>query len=294
MLPEIWNIGEYRKEAVPNSKIYTYVFSRTSDSHPISVPPHLSPLCFEALFCRKGYVAVTLPDGSVVSAGCGDVLIADDDFLPLGIQVCAPLSGILVEAGSDSLERSLSGPANSRCTDTGRIRRWFNRRGGCAVISNTAWNRSVFDYLGQLPPDEYGRYCAIKYAELLYLLSVSENCAGTTQKYHDLDADMIRMLENTRRYIEEHLDEPLTISELSRRSFLSSTAFKEYFRRLYGQPVHSWLRDKRMRRAADLLRTSNLNVLGVAQSVGYGSTSQFTAVFRRQYGVTPGKYRKNV
>ncbi|MFR3922210.1 MAG: helix-turn-helix domain-containing protein [Dysosmobacter welbionis] len=37
-----------------------------------------------------------------------------------------------------------------------------------------------------------------------------------------------------------------------------------------------------------------LSVLGVAQSVGYGSASQFTAAFRRQYGMTPAKYRKDV
>ena len=49
-----------------------------------------------------------------------------------------------------------------------------------------------------------------------------------------------------------------------------------------------------MERAAELLRASSLSVLGVAQSVGYGSASQFTAAFRRQYGVTPAQYRKNV
>ena len=42
------------------------------------------------------------------------------------------------------------------------------------------------------------------------------------------------------------------------------------------------------------LRDSSLSVLGVAQSVGYGSASQFTAAFRRQYGMTPAKYRKDV
>ena len=49
-----------------------------------------------------------------------------------------------------------------------------------------------------------------------------------------------------------------------------------------------------MERAAELLRDSSLSVLGVAQSVGYSSASQFTAAFRRQYGVTPAQYRKNV
>ena len=44
--------------------------------------------------------------------------------------------------------------------------------------------------------------------------------------------------------------------------------------------------------AAELLQSSALSVLGVAQSVGYASASQFTAAFRRQYGLTPSQYRK--
>ena len=46
------------------------------------------------------------------------------------------------------------------------------------------------------------------------------------------------------------------------------------------------------REAAELLRDSSLSVLGVAQSVGYGSASQFSAAFHRQYGMTPAMYRK--
>ena len=94
--------------------------------------------------------------------------------------------------------------------------------------------------------------------------------------------------------MEEHLDEPLTISALSRRACLSATAFKSGFRRLYSLPVHTWLRQRRMEKAAELLRGSSLSVLEVAMAVGYGSASQFTAAFRLQYGVTPAAYRKNV
>ncbi|MCG8399471.1 helix-turn-helix transcriptional regulator, partial [Bacillus atrophaeus] len=57
-------------------------------------------------------------------------------------------------------------------------------------------------------------------------------------------------------------------------------------------PVHTWLQQRRMERAAELLRDSSLSVLGVAQSVGYSSASQFSAAFRRQYGMSPTMYRK--
>ena len=94
--------------------------------------------------------------------------------------------------------------------------------------------------------------------------------------------------------MEAHLDESLTIPALSRRACLSTTTFKEGFRRLYGLPVHTWLRQRRMERAAELLHTTELSLEGVAKEVGYSSVSQFIAAFRQQYGLTPGQYRKNV
>ena len=126
--------------------------------------------------------------------------------------------------------------------------------------------------------------------ELLYLLSAE--WAPAAEMAPVLDQEMIRTLAETRRYMEENLDEPLSISTLSRRACLSATTFKEGFRRLYGLPVHTWLQQRRMERAAELLRDSSLSVLGVAQSVGYSSASQFSAAFRRQYGMSPTMYRK--
>ena len=86
----------------------------------------------------------------------------------------------------------------------------------------------------------------------------------------------------------------LTLDTGRVRWWISATTFKEEFRRLYGLPVHAWLRQRRMERAAELLHTSGLSLETVAQAVGYSSVSQFAATFRRYYGVTPGKYRKNV
>ena len=95
-----------------------------------------------------------------------------------------------------------------------------------------------------------------------------------------------------RAYMEEHIDQKLTIPALSRRFCLAPTSLKAGFRRQYGQPVHTWLRCRRLERAAELLRSSELGVLEVAQAVGYNSASQFGAAFQRQYGVTPSQYRK--
>lgn len=262
---------------------------------PVSLPLRLEPLHFEALFCLAGAVTLTRRDGSALTAGARQVLLLTDLSGVVGASADAPLEGVLVAVDARNARESL----NTICTllggltlDTGQVRRWMAGRGGCAVEGPTDWSRAAFSDLNRLPPGERERWCVWKSVELLYLLSTPGRAEADTAPA--LEREAVRALAETRRYMEEHLDEPLTISTLSRRACLSATTFKAGFRRLYGLPVHAWLRQRRMERAAELLRSSSLSVLGVAQSVGYSSASQFTAAFRRQYGVTPIRYRKNV
>ena len=262
---------------------------------PVSLPLRLEPLHFEALFCLTGSMTLTRRDGSTLTAGARQVLLLTDLSSLTATRVDAPLKGVLVSVDARGARESL----NTICTllggltlDTGQVRRWMAGRGGCAVEGPTDWSRAAFADLDRLPHSERARWCVWKSVELLYLLSAPEKVETDTAPA--LEREVARALADTRRYMEEHLDEPLTISTLSRRACLSATTFKAGFRRLYGLPVHAWLRQRRMERAAELLRGSSLSVLGVAQSVGYSSASQFTAAFRRQYGVTPAQYRKNV
>ena len=262
---------------------------------PVSVSLRLEPLHFEALFCLAGAVTLTRRDGSTLTAGARQVLLITDVSGLTGASADASLEGVLVAVDARNARESL----NTICSllgnlslDTGQVRRWMDSRGGCAVEGPTHWSRAAFADLDRLPRGERARWCVWKSAELLYLLSTPEKQPADTAPA--LEREVVRALAETRRYMEAHLDEPLTIPALSRRSCLSATTFKEGFRRRYGLPVHTWLRQRRMERAAELLRNSSLSVLGVAQSVGYGSASQFTAAFRRQYGVTPARFRKNV
>ena len=262
---------------------------------PVSLSLRLETLHFEALFCLAGSITLTRRDGETLTVGTRQVLLLTDVSSLAGASADAPLEGVLVAVDARNARESL----NTICTllggltlDTGRVRRWMAGRGGCAVEGPTHWSRAVFADLDRLPSGERARWCVWKSVELLYLLSAPEQAETDTAPA--LDREAARALADTRRYMEEHLDEPLTIPALSRRACLSTTAFKAGFRRLYGLPVHTWLRQRRMERAAELLQDSSLSVLGVAQSVGYGSASQFTAAFRRQYGVTPARYRKNV
>ena len=257
-----------------------------------SLPLRLEPLHFEVLFCLAGGITLTRRDGTVLRFGTRQVLLLTDISDLTDAKVETGLKGVLVAVDARGARESLQTICDllgGLTLDTGRVRHWMASRGGCAVEGPTDWSRAAFANLGCLPQSERARWCVWKSVELLYLLC---NPKGQEDSAPALERETVRRLAEICRYMEEHLDESLTISALSRRACLSTTTFKEGFRRLYGLPVHTWLRQRRMERAAELLRDSSLSVLGVAQSVGYGSASQFSAAFHRQYGMTPAMYRK--
>ena len=268
------------------------LFSLCERSFPL--PLRLEPLHFEVLFCLAGMVTLTRRDGSVLRLGTRQVLLLTDISDLTDARVETGLKGVLVAVDARGARESLKTICNllgDLTLDTGLVRRWMASRGGCAVEGPTDWSRAAFANLDCLPQSERARWCVWKSVELLYLLC---NPKGQEDSAPALERETVRRLAEIRRYMEEHLDESLTISALSRRACLSTTTFKEGFRRLYGLPVHTWLRQRRMERAAELLHTPGLSLETVAQAVGYSSVSQFAATFRRYYGVTPGKYRKDV
>jgi AraC-like DNA-binding protein len=253
----------------------------------------LEPLHFEVLFCLAGMVTLTRRDGSALRLGTRQVLLLTDISDLTDTRVETGLKGVLVAVDARGARASLKAICDllgGLTLNTDQVRRWMVSRGGCAVEGPSRWSQAAFADLDRLPQCERARWCVWKSVELLYLLSAQGEPAAEMAPV--LDQEMIRTLAETRRYMEENLDEPLSISTLSRRACLSATTFKEGFRRLYGLPVHTWLQQRRMERAAELLRDSSLSVLGVAQSVGYSSASQFSAAFRRQYGMSPTMYRK--
>lgn len=267
------------------------LFSLREKAFPL--PLRLESLHFEVLFCLAGGITLTRRDGTVLRLGTRQVLLLTDISDLSDARVETGLKGVLVAVDARGARESLKticsllGGLN---LNTDQVRRWRVSRGGCAVEGPSHWSQAAFAELDRLPRSERAHWCVWKSVELLYLLSAPEEPAAEMDPV--LGQEMTRILTETRQYMEAHLDEPLSILNLSRRACVSATTFKEGFRRLYGLPVHTWLQQRRMERAAELLRDSSLSVLGVAQSVGYSSASQFSAVFRRQYGMSPTVYRK--
>ncbi|MEU6005481.1 AraC family transcriptional regulator [Streptomyces sp. NPDC047453] len=83
-----------------------------------------------------------------------------------------------------------------------------------------------------------------------------------------------------------------TVDRLSRRAGMSRAAFSRRFTELVGRPPMTYLTWWRMTTAGRILRDDDAPLQTVAERVGYRSEFAFNRAFKREFGVSPGAYRR--
>jgi len=83
----------------------------------------------------------------------------------------------------------------------------------------------------------------------------------------------------------------LRVDDLARAAGLSRAHFSREFARVFGEPPHAYLLNRRLERAAALLRSTDRSVTAICFAVGLRSVGSFTTSFARAYGMTPTEYR---
>lgn len=87
--------------------------------------------------------------------------------------------------------------------------------------------------------------------------------------------------------IKDHLDNPLTIKELSRKVAMNECYLKKGFKALTGKTIHEYTQDLRIAKAKQLLKQEGLSVSDVANSLGFSSISHFSTAFKKATGMKP-------
>ncbi|HJA46675.1 MAG TPA: helix-turn-helix domain-containing protein [Candidatus Limosilactobacillus excrementigallinarum] len=95
-------------------------------------------------------------------------------------------------------------------------------------------------------------------------------------------------------FIDTHLDQDLSLKELSRRFYLHPDYLNRYFHNHMGLSLHLYIKQLRTDKACRLL-TNGERINQVASDCGYQNYSSFIRAFTNEMGISPGKYqRQNV
>jgi AraC family transcriptional regulator len=98
-------------------------------------------------------------------------------------------------------------------------------------------------------------------------------------------------LRKIKEFVQEKLEEDLSLEEMARTVGLSAAHFSQVFRNTTGQTPHQCLLWYRVQRAKEMLRSAEGRVLDVAIACGFKTQQHFARVFREMCGASPTEYR---
>ena len=114
---------------------------------------------------------------------------------------------------------------------------------------------------------------------------VDEAAADSAGKNREIMGQIVR-------YVEEHLGEEISLTDVADAVHLSKNYLCSLFKREQGETFFSYLTKVRMERAKQLLRKTEHKVYVIAEMVGYTDYPYFSQVFKKHTGITAGEYRE--
>lgn len=166
----------------------------------------------------------------------------------------------------------------------------FCKGGELFVCRSNSQLEHIFHELYNIPQEVQKGYYKIKVLEILLFLS----CLREEMREEKLCSfSQVAMAKEVCRYLTVHMDERITIEDLSRIFHVSQTVLKNSFKMVYGTSVYGFIRRQKMENAASMLKTTDKTVLEIANLHGYENGSKFASAFRDIMGSSPVEYRQN-
>ncbi|MFK7691171.1 AraC family transcriptional regulator [Paenibacillus sp. HJGM_3] len=100
------------------------------------------------------------------------------------------------------------------------------------------------------------------------------------------------MLASVCAFIEQHYAQPLTLQQVSQLCGMSPSAFSAKFKQHTGKTFIEYRNSIRLQVAAERMRHTEEKLLSISQEVGFDDLSFFNKLFKQQFGLSPGQYRR--
>ena len=241
-------------------------------------------------FCRRGRCDAALTRNRYAMVRerqvCVSTCVPAKDFyypgrLYEGVQVYLD-RGVLKEAdGTDFL--SMLGISAEQITEKfcGQDRLYLRRMSDALIDAvEETWKQKEEPDAGR-----FRYFTARLLYELLEMPGESERTASFTRT-------QIAIVREAEQMILQDLSRKITAREMAEHFGISESSFKLYVKGILGDSYLSYFRKKRMEKAAELLKTTNLKIIEVASAVGYENQGKFARVFAETYGMPPLEYRR--
>jgi AraC-like DNA-binding protein len=123
-----------------------------------------------------------------------------------------------------------------------------------------------------------------------FLLNVTQHIFSGPFDVMDLSNPHTQRIKNSIEYMDEHYGSMPSLEEVASQSELSPEYFVSLFKKAYDNTPHQYMLDKRLKKATQLLKSTNLKVKEVALECGYKDVFHFSKTFKKFIGVSPKNF----
>lgn len=139
-------------------------------------------------------------------------------------------------------------------------------------------------------PEGYKNELLIK-ARLLEIMHIIKESCKKADKTASGSDEIYKRIKKSLLYLESNYSENISIALVAGISNYSESYFSKIFKQLTGSSFTQYLKDYRLERAAEILRSKNIRVSEVALSVGFNNLSYFSRAFMKKYKTTPKAFQ---
>ena len=150
----------------------------------------------------------------------------------------------------------------------------------------------IFEELYCIPENIRTGYLKVKILELmLFLTGIDVKTDELEQRRYSPNQKVLA--KNVSAYLMEHMDEKITLEQLSQLFHVSVTQIQYSIKGVYGTSLHRMIRIQKMQSAAKMLQTTDRTILEIAGMHGYDNASKFSSAFKAVMGMSPKEYRQS-
>ena len=166
----------------------------------------------------------------------------------------------------------------------------FRENDAPVFLAGNEQTERIFSAFFNQPEELKLPYQKIKTMELLLYLGKTELISS--QRLFEYKTEQIRVVREIHDQLTRHMEQRITIEELSKKYLINPTTLKTAFKSIYGTSIAAHIKKHRMEKAAGMLRESGMSIAEIAKAVGYDSQSKFTSAFKAFFQCLPTEYRK--
>lgn len=99
-----------------------------------------------------------------------------------------------------------------------------------------------------------------------------------------------KIVNDVIEYIDKNYSEKISLESIARRYYINPSYFSQLFKIITNHNFLTYLIEKRVQKAKELLDLGNLKVYQVSQMVGYDDDKHFSQIFKKYTGLSPTEY----